>query len=224
MKKNLLFLLILAFAFTSCQKEVSEEAPDNTETRDSYQPLTAGSYWKYKQTGDFAGESTVMVTSNKQTFDGIQFVQLTGDAASGAYGSSWFGIKGNNYYLRSAGNSPNTGAAFDLTQLYLNDKEAVGYNWDFTGGHGNGFTAELPGKIIEKGITLTVQGRTYSDVIHTQVNLTYDMPAPFGNVSYAFYDYYVAKGVGIVKIVSEGDPAMGIDISAVSELVEYKIK
>ncbi len=27
-------------------------------------------------------------------------------------------------------------------------------------------------------------------------------------MSFMFYDYYVAKGIGIIKIVSEGDPDM----------------
>lgn len=226
MKKNILFFFILALMITSCQKEVSEEIPTNNpgSNSDTYQPLTAGSSWKYKQTGIFAAEYTIIVTSNKKTMDGIDYVELTGNGGAATNGSSWYGIKGNNYYLRSAGTSPNTGAPYDLTQLYCNDKEAAGYTWDFTGGHGNGFTAKLPGKIIEKGITITVQGKTYTDVIHTQIHLTYDMPQPIGNIGAIFYDYYMAKGVGIVKIVSEGDPDFGLSFSSVAELVEYNIK
>ncbi len=86
----------------------------------------------------------------------------------GTAGSAYYAVKGNNYYLRAAGSSPNSGASFDLTQLYLNDKEAAGFTWSFDGGHGNGFAAKIPGKIMERDLTMTVQGKSYKNVIHTR--------------------------------------------------------
>jgi hypothetical protein len=76
---------------------------------------------------------------------------------------------------------------------------------------------------MERDLTMTVQGRSYKNVIHTRVNLQYEI---FGvtTMSYMFYDYYVAKGIGIIKIVSEGDPDMAPGISATTELLEYQIK
>ncbi|MBO9636491.1 MAG: hypothetical protein J7578_25545 [Chitinophagaceae bacterium] len=224
MKKNILFFFILALVATSCQKEVSEEVPTNNPggpvTADGYQPLTAGTSWKYRQTG--MPDYSIIVTSNKKTVGGIQYVELSGDQVGAVTGSSWFGISGNNYYLKSAGTVP-SGGSFDLTQLYLNDKEAVGHNWNISGGQANNISAKVPGKIIEKDITLTVQGKTYNNVIHTQTNIIYVMPAPFGEMSTLFYDYYVAKGVGIVKLITSIDEDMTTVISTM-ELLEYSIK
>lgn len=223
MKRSVLSLVAIIVLLSSCQKDKSDDNPGGGSTQDTYQPLTKGSYWKYKQTGTFAGENTIIVTGNKKTMDGIEYVLLEGNNGGGTTGSAYYGVKGNNYYLRAAGVSPNSGAAFDLTQLYLNDKEAAGFTWDFEGGQGNGFAAKIPGKIVERDLSMTVQGKTYKNVIHTQVNLKYDI---FGVdvMSFMFYDYYVAKGVGIIKIVSEGDPDMAPGVDAVSELVEYSIK
>lgn len=226
MKRILYTLLVLSVATTSCQKDISSEIEDGTGTqagKDSYQPVNKGSYWKYKQTGIFAGEYEMVSTGQTQTIDGILYTSFT-DGSGGTAGQMMLGKKGSNYYLRAAGNSPNTGAPYDLTQLYLNETEAVGFTWDFLGGHGNGFTARTPGKILEKGISLTVQGKTYTDVIHTQIKLQYVMPAPIGQIEAITYEYYVAKGVGMIRIESAGDPVWTGGITSVSELVEYSIK
>ncbi|MGN6421396.1 MAG: hypothetical protein ACTHMC_28030 [Pseudobacter sp.] len=224
MKRILYTLLILSVAATSCQKDISGELPDDAAaSKDSYQPTSKGSYWKYRQTGLFAGDYDMVSTGQTQTIDGIVFTSFT-NGAGGAASQMMLGKKGPNYYLRVAGSSPNSGAPFDLTQLYLNETEAVGFKWDFTGGHGNGFTAKTPGEIIEKGITLTVQGKTYKDVIHTRIKLQYQMPAPIGLMETLTYDYYVAKGVGMIRIDSEGDPIWTPGVSSTSELIEYSIK
>jgi hypothetical protein len=224
MKRIFYTLLVLSVAATSCQKDISGEIPDEAGAgNDSYQPTSKGSYWKYKQTGIFAGEYDMVSTGQTQTIDGIVYTSFT-NGAGGAAAQMLLGKKGSNYYLRVAGNSPNTGAPFDLTQLYTNETEAVGYTWDFLAGHGNGFTAKTPGKVLEKGITLTVQGKTYKDVIHTQIKLQYQMPSPIGLIETFTYDYYVAKGVGMIKIDSQGDPLWGAGVSSESELIEYSIK
>jgi hypothetical protein len=52
--------------------------------------------------------------------------------------------------------------------------------------------------VLEKGITMTVEGKPYTDVIHTRLDLSYNVggtPTPFG-----YYDYYLSKNVGIIKI------------------------
>jgi len=71
MKSTVLSLFAIVVLITSCKKESSDDNPSGGSTQDSYQPLTKGSSWKYKQTGMFAGESTVIVTGTKKTIDGI---------------------------------------------------------------------------------------------------------------------------------------------------------
>ena len=126
-------------------------------------------------------------------------------------------------WRNQSGNSPNTGAAFDFTMLFLNDKEAVGYTWDFNGGQGGGFTAKIPGKIIGRGLSMTVAGKNYTNVIHTQLTLAYEVPV-IGSTDFMIYDYYVAKGVGIIKVDSETPPGIPVAVTSVVELQDYSIK
>ncbi len=86
-----------------------------------------------------------------------------------------------------------------------------------------GFSAKVPGKIIVKDISLTAGGKNYTNVIHTQVKLKYEIPL-IGIMEAMTYDYYAAKGIGIVKIVSEADPIMMPGVGSVAELIEYNIK
>ena len=224
MKRIVLYCLILSFVATSCQKEVDGELPgdDDVPAADSYLPLTKGTTWKYKETGFSNTEYTMTVTDRKQTVNNINFTVVTSDF-SGTVTEGLMAQKGANYYINQSGNSPNTGASFDFTMLFLNDKEAAGYTWDFNGGQGGGFTAKIPGKIIGRGLSMTVAGKNYTDVIHTQLTMSYDIPM-IGTVDAMIYDYYVAKGVGIIRIESETPPAIPVPVSSVVELQDYSIK
>lgn len=220
MKSSILSLLVILVLATGCKKDKDEE-PGGVPKGDSYQPLTQGSFWKYKQTGLFAGEYTLTATGTKKTVDGIEYV-LMESSGSGQSSSAYYGVKDNNYYLRVVGTSPG-GLPFDLTQLYLNDKEAAGYTWPFAAGHGNDFAAFAPGKIIERDLTMTVQGKSYTNVIHTQVKLSYEIPE-FGTMGGMIYDYYMAKGVGVIRSEATVDSEFAPPGSAVAELVQFNIK
>lgn len=239
MRISLINLLAITIIMASCGKEASFEANtggnggngngggNNGGSQggsDSYQPTTANSYWHYKETGDVIAESTVTATGQKSTINGIDYYvfNTTSPQQPGTM-QSYMGVKDHNYYNLAAGS--NAGVSFDLNFLYLNDAEAVGYTWDNNAGQGNGFTASTPGKIMEKGISLTVNGKTYTNVIHTQGNLIYVIPG-FGSLNSATYDYYVAKGVGIIRVLSAvGDATItGTTLHSTTDLIDYSIK
>ncbi|WP_127128572.1 hypothetical protein [Pseudoflavitalea rhizosphaerae] len=226
MKRTLLYSLILSIFVTGCQKDIDGELPgdddNNPRAADTYLPLTKGTTWKYKETGFADAEYTMTVTDRKQTVNNINFTVVTSDF-QGTVVEGLMAQKGANYYIKQSGNSPNTGASFDFTMLFLNDKEAAGYTWDFNGGQGGGFTAKIPGKIIERDLSMTVAGKNYTNVIHTQLTLAYEMPV-VGTTDFMIYDYYVAKGVGIIKIDSETPPGIPVSVTSVVELQDYSIK
>ncbi|AXY75006.1 hypothetical protein D3H65_13875 [Paraflavitalea soli] len=241
MKRILGSLLVIALLATSCGKEISTEtngagtAPgpgpgtggSGTPVTGTYQPFSKNSYWKYKQTGAFPGEMTVTSTGQTRTVSGIScgvFNNTSTITNPPSTGEGLFGIKDHNYYSVIKAVSPNTGALLDITFLYMNDTASVNYDWDHVAGTGNGFKIITSGLVLEKGIIMTVEGKTYTDVMHTVVQLQYELPG-VGLVPLTDYDYYVAKNIGIIKIKTiADDPMGGGDIRTEMNLVEYSIK
>jgi hypothetical protein len=220
----LLFSLLSVFFF-SCQKEISFDKPpagggttQGGNSADSYQPLSTGSWWKYKDSAS-ASISTLTVLSGTKTINGILYTDVKGEQGS-QVDTAYQASPQPNYYFNAKGFSPNTGAPYDLTFHYLNDTAAVGYSWQYNGGQGNGFTAVMTTTIIEKNISVAIGGRTYTNVIHTQTALAYDI---LGTVmDFGTYDYFFAKGVGIIRVRAQLD-AFGTVLSSCSDLVDYHI-
>jgi hypothetical protein len=239
MKRILLYCLVIASLATSCSKEISVETNGNgpgggpgtggggggsSSGNDTYQPVSKNSTWKYVLTGVFPGETTITSTGNTRVVNGLScFVFTSTSTIANAAGEGLFAIKDHNYYTVQKGTSPNTGAAFDVNLLYLNDTASVGYKWSYEAGHGNGFTAIIDGAIITKGTTMTVEGKVYNDVIRTEMVLKYDIPM-LGVLTFATYDYYVAKNIGIIKVDSKGDPVWGGGLLSEMNLVSHSIK
>jgi hypothetical protein len=135
--------------------------------------------------------------------------------------TGWMASPQPNYYLYAKGVSPNTGASYDILFHYLNDTASVGNSWQYTAGQGNGFTAYIQTTIIEHNLTMTVAGKSYNNVIHTRLVWTYDI---FGtSLDAMMYDYFTAKGVGIIKVRSEGLTLIS-GFKACSDLIDYSIK
>jgi len=84
-------------------------------------------------------------------------------------------------------------------------------------GQVNGVAARVSGKIIEKSISRTVLGKTYANVIHTQVDVQYDID---GFDSYSTYDMYIAKWIGIIET---NNSVLGQKFNE-TKLVEYNVK
>jgi len=220
---SLLFMFASLLLF-SCQKEVNSDLGPQTggngqgNSSTSYNPVTAGSWWKYKDTAS-GNITTTTILNRTKIINGILYSAAVSDISTSDTG--WFASPQPNYYTYAKGVSPNTGAFYDILFHYLNDTASVGYSWQYAAGQGNGFTAYIQGTIVERNISMTVAGKTYSNVIHTKLIWTYDI---FGTSMDAMaYDYFIARGVGIIKVRSEGLTLLS-GFTACSDLIDYQIK
>jgi hypothetical protein len=202
----------------SCQKEIDSEIisdPINPGTGNAgnYQPLTPGTWWKYLDTA--SGNFIIMTALNStKTINNVVFRAFKSNLSQ--TDTAYYASPAPNYYLYQKGVSPNTGAPYDLIFNFLNDTASVGYSWTYNAGSGNGFTAIHTVTIIEKGLTLNVQGHSYPDVIHTRLDFAYDL----GTImNLGIYNFYTAKGVGIVRVRAELP-----GLQTCSDLVEYHIQ
>ena len=210
----------------SCQQEVDPDLitdptnPTNpVNSAESYHPLSANSFWKFRDSATNT-ISTLKAINVTKSINGRTYTAILN-----MYGAQidtvWAASPKPNYYYNMKGFSPNTGAPFDLLFHYLNDTAAVGTSWDYNAGHGNGFTALMTTTIMAKNMTMTIAGKTYTNVIHTRLDLSYDL---MGMVTdFGFYDYYISKGVGIVRIRGELDAFGFVNVSC-SDLVDHDIQ
>lgn len=225
----LLLLLCIAFAFASCQKDPDITLPpDSTNggsggggstSNDSYYPLTKDSWWKYKDslTGTVSDGKAVART---KTAGGIQFTAIV-PMSRPSTDTTWFAAPRPNYYCYYKGISP-SGATIDILFHYLNDTASAGYSWRYNAGSGNGFTAFVTTTIVEKLSSMTVAGKTHKSVIHSRLALSYDMLGSIMDMG--TYDFFTAKGVGIIKVRSDLSFMGQTLMKTSSDLVDYSIK
>ena len=227
-----LLTLLFSLFIVSCQKEYDPFDPSqqpatgdstsngsDTSSAGTYFPLTTGTWWKYKDSLTSV-ETTTTLASPTRMINGILYKAFV-TVSDIQNDTEWVAAPRPNYYLSAQGVSP-SGSVYDLTFNYLNDTASVGYSWRYNAGSGNDFTAYVTTTIVAKNLTITVAGKTYTNVIQTRLDLAYDI---FGTVSdYGNYNYFTAKGVGIVKIRSELSLA-GVPVyKTSSDLLDYSIK
>ena len=217
--------VLLSLALFSCQKEVDSSILTSPGTGNNtggntggYQPLTSGSWWKYKDSTS-GGFSTLTAINYTKTISNILYRGVI-SSPSQQSDTAYQAAPAPNYYMYQKGFSPNTGAPYDLLFNYLNDTASVGYQWSYVAGSGNGFTAHHTVTIIEKGITLNVSGHNYTDVIHTRLDFSYDLGMI---MNLGVYDFYTAKNIGIVKVRAEIG-GFGSFVKTCSDLVDYHIQ
>jgi hypothetical protein len=225
MKKILSLLLIASLTLVACQKEIEDPNSTsnnngnngNNNSQDSYHPLTVGSWWKWKDSANGAVTTNTVLNVTK-TINNVVFNGMLG-SGSGQVDTGWAASPKPNYYYAAEGASPN-GAPFDLLFHYLNDTASVGHTWEYNAGQGNGFTATIKTTIIAKNLSMTVEGKNYTSIIQTRLVMSYNI---FGLVmEFGSYDYFTAKGVGIIKIISKLGVS-GAVFENCTNLVDHKI-
>jgi len=234
-KITYLFVLMVSVALYSCQKipghviqpgAGSSSSSGSTggagsTTSGTYSPVTTGTYWTYKvvlgtsvdtTTNTMSGSTT---TINNKIYSVVNAKSVTNGASLGYFSNV------NHVYTLA---SPVPGSVLILEFQYLIDNVAVGANWTTLlspSGTINGVPARLLGQITEIGINKTVMGVTFNNVIHTTLQLQYNYGS--GYQTNTTYDYYVAKGIGIIEI----DSIVGLpgfpSVTGQTAIISYKI-
>jgi len=222
-----ILLIFISLCLLSCQKEVDPNTLSpgggngggNNNTQGSFHPTSVGSWWKYKDTAS-GSISTSTIVNRTKTINSILYTAMVSENAV-QKDTAWIASPQPNYYMYAKGISPNTGASYDVTFHYLNDTASVGYNWQYLAGQGNGFTAYIQTIIVERNISMSVAGKSFTNVTHTRLIWSYDILGTI--MEFMSYDYFIAKSVGIIKVRSEGQNLLS-GFKACSDLIDYSIK
>ena len=196
MKTSLVFFALL-FIFSSCKKD---NAPKDNPSNETYVNTNAGSTWTYRQTdmadNNSTSDYTITSTANDTTIDSRKYHVYTYSYG----GSRYLGMEGHDYYQYDS--IPITGGV-NIQRLYLKDNAAKDDTWkqDF-----NLQIQELQGatiqltvqnKVVEKGITKTVNGKDYSNVYHVSTSLS--SSAIPSTALTSTIDSYYAPGYGLIE-------------------------
>lgn len=205
------FTLVLSL-FAACKKEETTPAGDNTPGGDTYQPLTVGSTWKYRDSISGSTYAQTVIDSSA-TFNNIKYQVMYSDNGTAFYAKS-----GSSYWVRSYTNPADPSTVISLN--YLDDAAAAGSSWNTQTTLG-GVPATATTSIVEKGISKTINGKTYSNVIHSRITVVFTLQGISINEN---FDYYAAKGIGIVSATTAYGLAGNMELVSAINLVDYTVK
>jgi len=213
MKMYFYFIVISVFVLSSCQKELSFETSGTggtgtgtgTGTRTdckacAYMPVCNGSYYTYNDT---------LTTSASIVTDTLQFVKDT-TIDSKTFVKIYSPLSDTySYYNCTDGatrviayNNPTIGGSTitaDITLIKAN--LPVGGTWQDSLINPAGQQVIYKNSIVEKGVSRTVNGQTFNDVIHVKSQSGVVIPF-IGYTQITESDYYFARGVGPVDILT----------------------
>lgn len=224
---SFLLAIFVAISIVGCSSESDDEQNAQDSTGD-YWPTAVDNNWVYTQDGD---EALIKITEIDDIDGGKYYkfneLEIFGDAVDGQ-ASGWIKKNKGDYYIKigevnttiDGVTAKITGYEFLLFKdyLYVNDTWEGYYTFtqnvsipDFPV-----LTAKInySGKILEKGISLTVKGKVYNDVIKFRFSQSLKGNDAWPSWDYST-DYWIAKNVGIIKYENE---------EVTSELKSYVIK
>jgi len=220
-------LLLTAISFTACNNDSDDD--DNQSTGD-YWPTSVDNNWIYTRDGV---ESSIKITgvNDRNGAKYYKFNQLD-IFGRGVEENSALSIKKNkgDYYINveemnltaESVSVKITGYDFLFFKDYLDVNETWEGTYTYTTSNNANSqvyvtNATFKGKILEKGISLTVKGKVFNDVIKFRFEQILDNNDAWPDWDYST-DFWIAKDVGIIKF--EGVEGVG----GVSELATYTIK
>ena len=220
--------IIFAALVFGCNKQIdsvpsntiNSENVQNATMADTYLPLTKGTYWNYSIVTN--GKTTA---TSKLTVLGVvkkiysKNYQSVKSVDGGFTDTVFYNQTGHDYYVYTNSNGSDTD--FDLEILFLRDNLAVGKTWTASAGSADGVKLKAYGKIVKTNSTITVGGKTYTNVIQTHIDIKKPIPFLPGIIVYK-QDYYVAKNIGIVKNI--GTSVFESNATTITNLTSYSIK
>ena len=227
MIKNLLFILaIVIIGCVSCKQEAYKIVPPSSAN--SYFPETRGSTWKYRDS--IYGEKTDNGSTNVSKIDTVT-ITITGATtdinAAVCYNANVVSKQSGSsvayyYSFKHVFAVFEQTATLGLTNLeFLIDNFNAGQTWQSVPTKNtlyNGSPARALSTVQEKNITKIVGGKTFTDVIHTSVLFQVNV-SNTGFKSLANFDFYTARGVGII----EKDISVYGYLNATETIMDYTI-
>jgi len=208
MKKYLIiFLAVVTCCYVGCKKDAGNGAPPSAN---SYMPVTAGSTWTYyfNEQGNI-DTLTVKMTGATSTQNGRIYYNATTQSKKGGASTLYFTQYNHLFVTRNL--NPYVNATLEL-QLY-NDTASVNTPWTYLVSD-NGKINDVPARAISTigpiNETKSFAGKTYNNVIHVTIEIQYDLGN--GYRTQFLYDYYLAKGIGI----------LGYNLRAFNDFVEVE--
>ncbi len=200
MKLKLISLFLIVPVIFSCKKNDNTSAPPAADT---YLTTSSGSSWTYHVTDNTgavgASDYTLMSTTMDTSISGKSYHIFTNSAG----GNQYMVLTGHDYYQFDSLPTGIGNAVID--RLYLKDNLAAGGNWS------QSLNINIPGSLIpipftlsnsiaESGISKTINGTVYNDVIHVSTQITSAfIPAASLTTS---IDTYYAKKYGMIENTS----------------------
>lgn len=187
-----LFILVI----TGCKKDKS---PENNNT-ENFMSLSPGSTWTYETQNNLtAAVTTNMVTSSsKDSLINAKTYHVF--LNSNGFPNDYYNITGNDYFtFRNLGL---TAGNVVVESIYLKANGAAGINWSqVVNVPVAGFPSPIPvtytNTITAKGISKTVNGISYTNVIHTTTTIAV-AGLPPGSITTDIQSYYAPK-VGLIE-------------------------
>lgn len=168
--KHIYFLAItLTVLFISCKKS----GTDTTPAAEKFMTYSAGSTWNYQQVNNIPPVTTTTfsrVSTNRDSSIGSRSYHVFINSSTSA--SEYYGNSGNDYYTYQKLADALGGTKVE--NLYLKDNADVNVTWSqpynisFSGVP---LVVTVTNKIKEKGISKTVNGISYTNVIHVETTL-----------------------------------------------------
>ena len=216
----LLFIIAMSYG---CTKEATSNLNANSSSTensslavDTYLPLTKGTYWKYRATNTTGNADSVKhtVLGIPKLIDGRNYQTILSTNTNNNKDTIYYSHTQHDYYIyKEAGTDA-------LEVLFLKDDAPVGAKWYVPAGSLIGTKVKCYGKIIAKNLTIKVGNKTYTNVIHSYVEIR--QPLLFIYIVVARQDYYVAKNIGIVK--NESNIVLPKSTSNNLNIYDYSIK
>ncbi|RDV14521.1 hypothetical protein DXT99_14060 [Pontibacter diazotrophicus] len=182
--KQLLILCLIAGALVSCGKETDPE-PVSTAEQD-YLPTTKGSTWEYGGISPY----TLTATGETKVINGKTFHVM--ETTEGTEKRKSYLLKEKGVYT-GIGMHPELG---DVEIAILKEETPIGKPWEQTNTI-NGVETKMTLSIVAKGVSKTVEGKTYQNVINVKMETSYIFMG-IEIDSDVTTNYYFAKGVGII--------------------------
>jgi hypothetical protein len=204
MKKILFGGILLSLMTISCSKDGGEEDDGTTEV---YLHTAAGSSWNYRSVDNInpgPPEDYTRTSTSRDTIINGRTYHVYTNSTSGE--SEYNGNVGKDYFIFQA--LPDELGGTDVENLYLKAGTAVNGSWDQQyplDYSGFSFTATITNKIIEKGLSKTVNGVAYTNVIHVKTDIAI-AGLPPGTVTFTtdIHQYYAPK-FGLIESKSKID-------------------